>query len=323
MTYSFRLTLRVLATLAIAAVATVPRPVSSGTPAMGQFTEVRGEVRVARGRELPTRISTLHLLAPGDTITVAPGAAARVVVYATGACFQLDGGAVALAQQATLKRRSGPLPRNYSQLPQNLARFAGETRSALGALIARNPPGSMGPRTLTPTGAARDSEVVLRWEGDFPDKPGAQAAPRLIIVQVMLTANRKVLVTEELPLTAREFRLPRDLLQGNSSTQYTWSVTARGPFGSLVAERTFRVLSVVERSALTAAEKAAESVKPEQRDDPAVRLLLARVYERFDLPMEAIREYLAALARRPDDTFIQAEVTRVEFEMLSPKKSVR
>jgi len=274
------------------------QPAHAADHPVAVITEARGAVSVQRGR-LPARTAAAGArLLDGDLLSTGKGGSARVLMARTGGRWQLGAGARAAVHASLLRRVAGTAPRRLPAVSARLLRAAGTLgedplpRLRGGAL--RGGQSGRGPHTPRPVGAVEDTGPLLAWDGD-PHPDAARRDGRISVV-VRDAEDSTLLFSAELPLDARQVRLPEGTLRPGRWA--LWSATvvdSTGAFGRCGGP--VRVLTAAERAQMDLLEAEAESARRSAPGDPTPDLLAARAASRYGMFTRAADLYRAVLAR--------------------------
>ncbi len=281
--------------------------------AIGKTLRIVGSAQITRGertRPLQARAG----FQAGDRLRVLPGSAVTLVYYANGARYELAAQSSYRIETGGPRLLTGRAPRLLSPLYVALVKAAGQTPTRFAGTVIRGAAQEGAPRPLRPIGAARDLTVVLRWERPAADPTAEETQWE---VRIRQSDNARTVWRQTLGGEVTECALPAGLLR--PGTCYEWIVCAAGgSHNGASCLAPLYVLTDDERACLQALEQSAARLQKAGTQDWDSDRLLAEMYERMGLYQDALRVCTDLAHAYPNDTGVQAALSRLHKVLQMP-----
>lgn len=269
---------------------------AAASPPVGLISALKGPVQLKKDNKWG-KASMMQSLPDGAHLKVGPNGQAVVVLFQSGARFQLAANSEAVVSASSCKAVSGAAPKSLAALPIR------QTNLLKSSSVATGRPASTVLRgkeriflnSLADT-ATLETNPTFRW----------QAVEKDISYQIQVEDEMgKVIWKDEIAKTEATYPATAPALR--SGIEYYWTISTRVEQTPFQEEGVFRILSPEERETLT---KELAALPPVVAEDEAgeaavVGVLRAEVYAHAGLRDEAIEAYQKLAEQFPDSEAVR------------------
>jgi hypothetical protein len=262
---------------------------------VGLIASIVGDVQVTRAPGSKTgKASVMQPLPAGSSVRVGPTGRAIVILFQSGARYELGPASVTNLSDQGLRGVSGPAPKSLSALQIRQAKLLAGSRVASGraaSTILRTGPSHLQLQSLSAT-SVLESRPTFAWSA----VKGASS------YKVRLWNDEdQVIWQSEAQNTSLAY--PADAVALKPEIDYLWTVTTSVGDTLFKGEGLFRVLDAQKIEAVKTEIAALEADK--DSDEAVTGVLRAEVYARNELWDDAILAYQQLQAKFPDSEDIR------------------